>query len=322
MSVIAEVLRSNFIPGLSDISRPENITFKAWIANLRYKISSPIQKKNFILDVYDYNDLIKPFCYDVNRMASASFESIEGVRQETKFPKSFGWMIIRSYYSAYFSAHAILRLYGISCSQMDAFEVSRLMKAAKVYNMDNGIIIEKGYYACKYDKKNNKIQMQQLSNTHQDVWKVFYDLLSDLSQEIAKSDFLKEDRENTIEFLYNLRYRLSHRDRLNSGNWLSQVRNEVNYTHSMGAWFPYTGASYNYDIMYRKITTWRGNLDSIMFSDDHNDEVMFAETCAAIVAMCKGLLEELYNANPKCFLSYGAKKCLNYCNGHDNNTMF
>lgn len=314
MSVIAELLRSETIPGFSEISRPENTTFKAWVSNLGYKISLPIQKKSFVLDVYDYDELIKPFCFDINRMASASFESIEGVRQDAKFPKSFGWMIIRSYYSAYFSAHAILRLYGISCSQMDAFEVSQLMKVARLYNMDAGIVIDKGYYACRYDTQNNKITMQQLSNTHQDVWRVFYDLIEELSQKIAQSNFLKEDKENTIDFLYALRYRLSHRNRLASGNWLSQVRNEVNYTHSMGAWFPYTGSTDHYEAMYRRISTWKDDLDSVIFSDDHNDEIMFVETCAAVVAICKGLLSELYKANPKCFLSFGAQRCLNYCN--------
>lgn len=236
MSTIAEVLRAFTINGLTAIEELPSVTFRGWIAKKHYRFTSDLASKNFILDVYNHNEILIPFSYDINRMATAAFESANGITPENNLPKSIGWLFIRSYYSAYFAMQAILRLFGTSCSQFDLSETKAITDVAKIHSHDKGITAASGYYRCEYDFQNTKIECKQLSNTHQDVWKTFYELLDKLVNKIPASQFLKNDRDNTISYLMNLREGLSCRSTNIQGNWLSKIRNDINYTHSMGAW--------------------------------------------------------------------------------------
>ncbi|TNZ65346.1 hypothetical protein CGK42_24295, partial [Vibrio parahaemolyticus] len=87
----------------------------------------------FKLKIYDLNDLYISFAFDINRMATSSFESIHGIEPNQNFPKSIGWLVVRLYYAAYYAAHAILRLFGISCSQFDQQESRVITEIAKVW---------------------------------------------------------------------------------------------------------------------------------------------------------------------------------------------
>ncbi|WP_428813915.1 GrpB family protein [Vibrio makurazakiensis] len=43
----------------------------------------------------------------------------------------------------------------------------------------------------------------------------------------------------------------------NEKHGLSKVRNEVNYTHSMGAWFPYSSSQSEHEKMFRLTQLWK-----------------------------------------------------------------
>jgi hypothetical protein len=85
---VSEVLRAHMVRGYGDILAESDTTFKAWVTNSKFRISSPITKTSFVLDVYSNTEILKGFAYDINRMASSSFESIVGANKESKFPKT------------------------------------------------------------------------------------------------------------------------------------------------------------------------------------------------------------------------------------------
>ena len=228
MISIAEILRAHTVPGFHNIHDIPQMTFRGWVDKRNYKISIPIASKSFSLDIYNHDVMLQPFAFDINRMATSAFESINGIVPENGLPKSLGWLIIRSYYAAYFAAHAILRIFGISCSQFDSNESRSITEVAKLYSLQGGKTISSGYYSCNYNFSNSTIQCDQLNNTHQDVWKTLHVLLDNLSTKVSTSDFLKKDRDNVIEFLFQLRLGLSNKNNLNNGAWLSKIRNDVN----------------------------------------------------------------------------------------------
>ena len=45
-------------------------------------------------------------------------------------PKSTGWILIRAYYAAFFAAHSLLRMFGISCIQLDAQQITAISRVA------------------------------------------------------------------------------------------------------------------------------------------------------------------------------------------------
>lgn len=316
MSILVDILRAHIMPGLINIEEIPQMTFRGWIAHKSYKMTLPLQNKCFTLDVYSHDQILLPYAYDINRMAASSFESMHGISPENGLPKSFGWLIIRSYYSAYFAMHALLRLFGISCSQFDTHESRAVTDIAQMYSLHNGNTAASGYYKCQYDVQSARVYCKQLSNTHQDVWKSFYDLIDDLATKVASSDFRKKDRDYAIDYLFKLRDGLSFRKTLNGGNWLSKVRNEVNYTHSMGAWFPYSNSPDEHDRMFRLTQSWK-NIPSEEIINSHItecDQLLFVSTCVSIVSLCHALLLDLHKINGNTFLKYGAIRLSNQLN--------
>mgnify|MGYP001454459478 CR=1 FL=1 len=316
MSILVDILRAHIVPGLTNVEVIPQMTYRGWIAKKSYKMTTPLQSKDFVLDVYSHEQLLVPYAYDINRMAASSFESMHGISPETGLPKSVGWLIIRSYYSAYYAMHAILRLFGVSCSQFDANESRAVTDTARMFSLQNGNTAASGYYKCKYDVHTSKVYCKQLSNTHQDVWKSFYELIDELATKVSSSDFRKKDRDYVIEYLFQLREGLSFRKTLNSGNWLSKVRNEVNYTHSMGAWFPYSNAPDEHEKMFRLTQMWKQppSEEIIKSHLTQCDQLLFVSTCVSIVSLCHALLSDLHSINKNVFLKYGAIRLANQLN--------
>lgn len=306
MSIITEILRTQTLPGIIAVNKVPQVTFKGWIASQTYKTSSAIQSTDFCLDVFNHEELLLPYAYDINRMASSSFESISGVLPDSNLPKSVGWLMIRSYYSAYFSMHAILRLFGTSCSQFDFNESKAITEVAKLFSPQNGVTVSNGYYKCEYSTSTKSIHCTKLNNTHQDVWKVFYDFLDNMATKVSRSEFLNEDKTLVVKYLLMLRQGLSFRGTLNSGNWLSKVRNDVNYSHSMGAWYPYKNSSHEHEGMFRLVKKWKSPPSEDMINDSISkcDHLLFVSTCVSIVSLCHALLVDLTSINSSSFLKH------------------
>jgi hypothetical protein len=187
-------------------------------------------------------------------------------------------------------------------------------QVAKLFGVQNGNTASSGYFCCTYSTDNKKIQCKLLNNTHQDVWKNFNELLDLLSTKVATSDYLKKDKDFVVEYLFSIRYGLTKRNKLNSANWLSKIRNEVNYSHTMGAWFPYNSASGLHDDMYRIVSKWDTEPSVSDFSGSKsNDHLLFVQSCIDIVRLSKDLILDLNSVSDNSFLNYGAVRYLNLC---------
>lgn len=313
MSIAIDVLRAQIMPGLAGIEALPQLTYRGWIAKKSYKMSSQLKSKEFTLDVYSHDEILLPYAFDINRMAASAFESMYGITPDNGLPKSIGWLVIRAYYSSYFAMQAILRIFGISCSQFDSNEAKAVTDVANIYSLQNGHTASTGYYGCTYDVSVSEVHCKQLSNTHQDVWKIFYELLEKLATKVSTSDFLKKDRDSVIQYLFKLREGLSHRNTLTSGNWLSKVRNEVNYTHSMGAWYPYQNSVNEHEKMFRLTRSWNKEptQDTINSELSSCDQLLFVSTCVSVVSLCHALLSDILTLNKDVFLKYGAMRLVN-----------
>lgn len=300
-------MRAHTLPGLLGVQKNPQTTFKAWIQNNRYRINTPINPKSFELELYDKEELLEAISYDINRMSCSAIETVALISRSSVMPKSSGWAIIELYYSAYFSAQAIMRIFGVSCSQFDSQESIAVTNAAKLYHQDNGINISAGYYHCEYMPSNNLISCNQLGNTHQSFWTKFDQLLDDLSTKVSGSNFLERDKNKVIQFLFSIRERLNYWNNYNSSNWLSKVRNDVNYSHAMGAWYPYTGSKKVSDELFRIISRWNQEEfpSNITNHEKHPNTIVFADSCLSIIKLLKDLINDLSSHSDKSFLEYG-----------------
>lgn len=148
-SIAAEVMRQFWVPGLNDVQKPQLSDFSSWLNSQKYQVYAPIANDRFVLHFTTPEQLLAAIASDCNRLAIATFESIASVHRNPLLPKSTGWQVIQTYYSAFFAAHTILRILGVSCTQVDTSSAKLVFKIADGFGQSGGVAsIEQGLSSC------------------------------------------------------------------------------------------------------------------------------------------------------------------------------
>lgn len=211
---------------------------KAWIANGQYLISNGLvtsaknKATSFELTFQQHKALYTSLANDCNRFSQAAIESMWSISKVEKLPKSAGWATVQMYYSAFFAAHAILRIFGRACTQLEQSHVEKVFEIACATNTDNNITsIENGFYFSEIS--GNEVRFKKLKDSHADTWSSFSNLLTWLIDNIANTTGLGVHKSDAASLISNIKA-IIHRSGAAKGNWLSQVRNKINYQHSHG----------------------------------------------------------------------------------------
>ncbi|MFN5397619.1 MAG: hypothetical protein ACK5RE_09325 [Pseudanabaena sp.] len=322
MSLINNAIQPFWINGLNEITGRQSSGFLNWIVDANYQIYTDVSSESFILEISNTNGnpLINAFAFDCNRMASASFESMWLISKSELFPKSTGWLVIQSYYSAFFAAHSILRMFGISCSQLDPTAIKEVSKIADLFSQrPAGVNIKTGYYKCSYDHIRHKLNCEHLKasggGSHENFWKTFYREFKNISTQILSSSLLPiADAQKVSGQIEAMCLNLC-RNGMNGGNWLSHIRNKVNYQHEFNCWFPYQGVSNRYiSELYETSQTWLTDPMQINLTATH-EILLFHRTCNFIVSLCRTLVEYMSDrcsqGRKKSYLADGSINLLN-----------
>ncbi|TYT73678.1 hypothetical protein [Desulfobotulus mexicanus] len=270
---------------------------KAWVANGHYLVSECLEPstKNrateFELQFQQSEILHASLANDCNRFAQAAIESIWSVGKINKLPKSTGWAAVQMYYSAFFAAHALLRIYGLACSQLEGDYVDKVFQIASVTELDGGVSsIENGFYFSSI--LNNKIKFNKLKDSHADTWLSFSKLLIWLIDNISNTTGLGKHKSDALTLISNIKAAL-HMSGAAKGNWPSQIRNKVNYQHTHGVWYPYKGALHDHDIVLRN-TEWLKSPVSFDLGGKNNDILTLYNVSNSIVSLMYHLMNYGY----------------------------
>lgn len=218
----------------------KGLDVKGWIANQNYWFDQDITATTFTVRTTDKSNLSLALANDCNRMAMAAIESVAGVRLDEPFKSSGAWAVIRAYYAAFFAAHSIMRMYGTSCCQLEPAHANKLFQIADLLGKTGGERnIEKGFYAIKIDKKYETVSFLKYKDPHKDTWACFLSLITDVIGDINGVTALSKYKLEATDILSSIKQGLIRGGGSSCGNWLSQIRNSVNYQHSHGVWFPY-----------------------------------------------------------------------------------
>lgn len=315
MSDINSAIRPFWVPGLNDISGRLKHNLSYWILKQEYQIYTPLTLKKCILEISDEKKLLTAFAFDCNRMAVAAFESMHLIKQSELIPRSTAWLIIQSYYAAFFAGHSILRMLGISCSQFEHTQNNKIEEIADIYQNKNGIQLQRGNYQCSYNYYNNQLICEASSGgTHESFWKTFYYEMNKLSNNILLSNQLTLQSRDVANKLGEMCSALCHEGK-HGGNWLSYVRNTVNYRHELGSWFPYPNITKNsIDNLYCNNHTWLVDPMQITLVIRPGTNIqLFYNLCNFIVGVCRVLIQNMFNRCPtgKSYLTDGSIRFLN-----------
>lgn len=282
---------------------------KAWLANGKYLMHSALTVKNtnaniktsnhFELFINDKNSLYQSLSYDCNRFSQAAIESMYTIKQDENLPKSSGWATVQMYYASFFAVHAILRIFGRSCSQLERSHVKKVHDIAVATNhCSQTSSIENGFYSSTINVQNNTLEFSKLKDSHADTWGSFNALLSDLISDIPdKTTGIQAHRLSAMDLLSKIKGLISKSGSLR-GNWLSTLRNQINYQHTHGVWFPYRSPSFSPELINRNLH-WTNPPTSFDTDTKKNDIEVLFNTSNIIVSLLFSLLKVGFDKGDK-----------------------
>lgn len=315
MAISIDAVRPLWLSGLNEINGVTDYGLVDWLTTKTYSFNQNISLEEFWINIPASNEeeLLRAFAFECNRFASTCFESLASITEYPRMPKSTAWILIKLYYSSYFAAHSILRIFGISHTKIDGKCAATIASIADINGFGSGLSsVSSGYYSLSYDQKNKVLhclKTDSKSGAHENFWFIFKQQISNLSTNILSIpglNLLQQETSSTLDMLCS-RLCLENRS---AGQWLSYIRNCINYRHDFGTWFPYKDGpgSKILNIIRQK------EFKDIEFAPTTNNKIeTFADTC---LVQCNLLFHLINDINHRCpegksFLHYGAKRFLN-----------
>lgn len=267
------------------------IDVKGWVANQKYHVAPGMTSKCFILTTQDSEGLRAALANDCNRMSMAAIESICGVQADLSFPNSSAWATIRSYYASFFAAHALLRVFGQSYSQLESEHTKKIFEMAQALNVHGDFNnIESGFYCIKIDKHFTELKFEKQKDSHKDMWRGFLALINQLIAQIDSTSAISFHKIYAMELLEEARRGVTKNGSRSMGNWLSELRNQVNYQHLHGAWFPYEVGIADRRIVETVSSNWRKPAATFNAVNKQRELEIFFESTALLLSLLREML--------------------------------
>jgi hypothetical protein len=294
--MITEVSEQLFrVAGFNPLDFPRErseLDLRGWIANPYYYVESADSKTSFVLNVREWEKLNLSLSNDVNRFAIASVESLVGIRRDPRIPRHSAWPIIRAYYAAFYAAHAIVRLFGRSLTQLDTEHAKILSNNARTVGSLVGTDdFASGFFRLRADPHSKTLHFNAVRDSHADTWHTLYELFVWLREELKRSKGLSQRILLSDDFLESLIATLTFKG-CNRGNWLSSVRNSVNYRFGLGSWFPFeSGSGYTAELMERDADYLQEEIDPRFLLGCRNEVHRMFKCCVILVKLCQSLID-------------------------------
>lgn len=311
----ADGLRHLYLFKLNEVNQNVAISLNKWLSDgSLYFVSQNQRPNDFTVNTYDYFHFLEPYSHDINRLSCASIESIRDIERKNWQAKSIGWNITKFYYSAFFSAHCILKIFGYSLTNIDQSSIDKVRTITNSYGFSYQNL-NSGLYCININYQTNTFRFQknpQFDNSHEGLWKYFnYFLIN--NQNTIYSQLPQAEAQIVVDKVNELTKALMNWNSQN-GNWLSRVRNLVNYSQNYGIWFPYKEYIKEYDKVYDYLNLHKDNPLSIdLNSYAGKDLLYFVRTCQLINAMSNDLLADLESRHPenRSFIKKGVRQFQN-----------
>jgi hypothetical protein len=174
--------------------------------------------------------------------------------------------------------------------------------------------LTEGLARVQIDSNSRTFKIFNLKNgSHEDTWKCLGDSFADISLRLLTgvSHLDTITRQDASTFISDLLEILRTRPSAARSNWLSHIRNEINYQHRHGTWYPHEKSRQFRPEIYEIFSNWKKSPQIVRTKTQHklND---FASACTALVSLCRTLTEDMSTRHSEnsSFLKTGAMTVL------------
>lgn len=315
MSVFIDALRPHILPALYEVKGPSGRGLLNAIETGAYTPSHATTTA-LTLSFHDPATLAAIYAADAARFASASFETMMVAGAGLDSPLGCGWCMVQLYYSAFYAAHATVRLLGSSCSHFTAATAARLSRLVGAVGLNPAPTLGRGMYVCSVtggDVEVTAASGAANGGSHEIFWRHFARELDALVPRILSGPLPTVDAQDVVARLVDIRSTLS--TGASQPDWLTRLRNEVQYRQGHGLWYPHRLRVDERRRLAKLLADWQ--------SDDprHNlppaagvgDLPEFVSACAFLTSVCRILVLDLSQRAPRkgrSFVDFGAAKLL------------
>lgn len=319
MSTIANILRPYAITDLNLVKEVTKTSFKEWVIKYPQVLDTYIaEDKEYIFYINDTENCLKSVAFDISRMSIAAFETIHAISSSNELINSTAWPLIRSYYAAFFAAHTIMRIFGYAVIQLESQQIAKLNLALNFCNPPPpaSAKIGEGLHLVKFNLERRVFTLSKLNNgSHEDTWQVLANVLDMISRKMLTdqnpiSNQLKQVAYEQLQQLISIMRTFPCSSR---SNWLSRIRNEINYQHKYGTWFPHEKAKGFKNNIFDNIKNWKKE-PNILVHDTTHPLDKFSKACVFLISLSKEMICDIDKRNPdnRSFLKNSVVKVINF----------
>lgn len=211
---------------------------KSFLETATYQIVFlPSALSEIELSNFNNAELIRYISYDFERFSLSSLETFSTYILENREKNLVGWPLLKLYYSAFFAAHAIMRSQGAGVVNFDADDLRQINRLIKIHDeSQSGLAAGTYVYDIKRTLRPTLVlkPMPEKGGVHEAFWKYFVVYLEGAAEAAAA-----KRQPDAVQFVAGAK-ELADAIKVGSRSsvWLSAVRNEINYQHKHGVWFP------------------------------------------------------------------------------------
>ncbi|MFC0131516.1 hypothetical protein [Massilia eurypsychrophila] len=311
----ADGLRHQWVNGINGVQVPAFRSIEDWLVRGAYVWKTATAAKISLTVPLGRGALTDAIASEVSRLSCASYESLLDASPPAARNRALGWQLIRHYYAAFFAAHALLRVGGISLNFFSGDIAATLNKLGGQYlGVSPGIT--RGLYCFRRGISDpTDVTLERLSaggGTHEDMWSILNAFLKDVEVSIISNLGQNPATLAAVDVSTKLRAQLCNQGR-NNGAWPSLMRNSINYKHDFGVWYPY-GSAKALKATTSILPRWHpADVRGFDFSSNPDELVSLGEVCNVLSHMLTATLKDISNRSPtarSCFVDQGPFKLL------------
>lgn len=318
----SDCVRHLYVPKLNQVKKTFAYGIREWLNRNDHYIVTETGNNYIKIVYYDESELLGALSYDISRLSCAFLESTTNVQESTVNSKFLAWILIEYYYSAFYSAHSITKILGFGLVQLDNVILNKLHNKANIGGIEWQMQTKQGIYCAHFDIQNQEIvlyKIKRYDDSHRGLWKRFFEVLNVITGEYVVSNTYENDcirmRNSNEAYPLSLFNKIERQDALESinrldelkcnlnvrgdSNWLSGIRNIINYNHGLGSWFPYQDSFTSYKKVVKLKKVCFENFLSDSFSTTIDDILIkYVKTCQLINSLNFDILCDLKKRNP------------------------
>lgn len=201
------------------------------IDSLNFSLTSVVLSPNQTLTLHMIDT--KEFAYymagEANRFFLASMVSLNRARLDEN--ENISWQIVEHYYSAYYAVHYLIRIAGLSLTNIDKKSLRVILRSNMTGNTYQELAC--GLNLMSYDQSCESITLEKKDKkggSHIDAWASWVSVVERLRQEVNTD--IKEYAECAVSLSEHLGFIKRSNDTFSP----TVIRNEVNYQFLNNAW--------------------------------------------------------------------------------------